>query len=403
MTHAHHRHSKNIPFDAPDRSTDPIRARAASRSTWVSVAVNIVLTLLQIIFGIIGKSQALVADGLHSLSDLLSDFIVLFANRQSSRKADASHPYGHARIETAATLILGSMLMALALLLLWGAGVRLASGQAIATVHYSTLIVAAATLVFKEGLYRYLMGVAKRANSQMLMANAWHSRSDAWSSLVVLVGIGGNLAGFKMLDVIAAIIVAILIGRMGWQLAREALSQLIDKALDEEEVRAIREALLATPGVRGLHELRTRKMGDRALVDAHIMVDAHISVSEGHYIAETARKRILRNSDVLDVMVHVDPEDDLMAKPSVSLPSRPELTEHLHVLLGDLSEDFEKMTFHYLGGRVEADLIMKAELCRDSDSLEVLRGALEKKLSGDPYLRNVTVHCRLCTVTVRPN
>lgn len=400
MAHAHHRQSKAEVFDAPDRSVDPVRAAAASRSTWVSVSVNVVLTLLQIVFGILGKSQALIADGLHSLSDLLSDFIVLFANRQSSRKADATHPYGHARIETAATLILGTMLMGLAALLLWGASVRLMSGQALVTVHYSTLIVAAATLVFKEALYRYLMRVARRVNSQMLMANAWHSRSDAWSSLVVLIGIGGNLAGFTMLDVVAAIIVAVMIGRMGWKLAREALAQLVDKALDDDEVREIRETLLATPGVRGLHELRTRKMGDRALVDAHVMVDAHISVSEGHYIAETARKRILRNSDVLDVMVHIDPEDDLIAKPSVGLPTRPELAEHLRNRLGALTEQFQKTTFHYLGGRVEADLVVQSELCNDAAALKRLRTALEEKLAGDPYLRNVILHCPLCTINV---
>lgn len=402
MAHAHHGHSKAKVFDAPDRSTDPVRTAAASRSTWISVSVNVVLTLLQIVVGILGKSQALLADGLHSLSDLLSDFIVLFANRQSSRKADATHPYGHARIETAATLILGTMLMGLAALLLWGAGLRLLSGESFPTVHYSTLIVAAATLVFKEGLYRYLMRVARRVNSQMLIANAWHSRSDAWSSLVVLVGVGGNLAGFKMLDVVAAIIVALMIGRMGWRLAREALSQLVDKALDDAEVEEIRAALLATPGVRGLHELRTRKMGDRALVDAHVMVDAHISVSEGHYIAETARKRILRNSDVLDVMVHIDPEDDLMAKPSVSLPARPELAEHLRTRLGVLADRVEKMTFHYLGGRVEADLIVRKEFCEKKAQLEDLRVELEKRLAGDPHLRNVVVHCPCCTITVHP-
>lgn len=402
MAHAHHGHSKAKVLDAPDRSIDPVRTAAASRSTWVSVSVNVILTLLQIVVGILGKSQALLADGLHSLSDLLSDFIVLFANRHSSRKADATHPYGHARIETAATLVLGTMLMGIAALILWGAGQRLLSGENFPTVHYSTLIVAATTLAFKEGLYRYLVRVARRVNSQMLMANAWHSRSDAWSSLVVLVGIGGNLAGFKMLDVVAAIIVALMIGRMGWRLAREALSQLVDKALDDVEVEQIRAALLATPGVRGLHELRTRKMGDRALVDAHVMVDAHISVSEGHYIAETARKRILRNSDVLDVMVHIDPEDDLMTKPSDGLPARPELAEHLRTRLGTLADRIEKMTFHYLGGRVEADLIIKKEFCEQKTQLENLRVELQKQLANDPHLRNVTVHCPYCTIIVHP-
>lgn len=401
MAHAHRHRSEAQEFDAPDRSVDPVRAAAARRSTLVSVTVNVLLTILQIVVGIVGKSQALLADGLHSLSDLLSDFIVLFANRQSSRKADATHPYGHARIETAATLILGTMLMGLAGLLFWGAATRLASGQPLPTVHVSTLLVAAATLVMKELLYRYLVRVARRVNSQLLLANAWHSRSDAWSSLVVLIGIGGNLLGLTLLDVIAAIVVAAMIGHMGWKLAHEALSQLVDKALDDEEVAAIRETLLATPGVRGLHELRTRKMGDRALVDAHIMVDGHISVSEGHYIAETARKRILRNSDVLDVMVHIDPEDDLMVKPSVELPGRAELTAHLKRHYGTWIDEVEKTTLHYLGGRVEADLYLSAPLCDDRARLEHLRNEIREKLDSDPFLRNIVLHCPVCTIRVR--
>lgn len=401
MAHVHPHSSSSKTFDAPDRTVDPVRSAAARRSTWVSVSVNVLLTILQIVVGIIGKSQALLADGLHSLSDLLSDFIVLFANRQSSRKADATHPYGHARIETAATLILGTMLMALAVLLFWGAGVRLASGQPLPTVHMSTLIVAATTLVMKELLYRYLVRVARRVNSQLLLANAWHSRSDAWSSLVVLIGIGGNLLGFTMLDVVAAIIVAAMIGHMGWKLAREALSQLVDKALDEAEVAKIRATLLATPGVRGLHELRTRKMGDRALVDAHVMVDGHISVSEGHYIAETARKRVLGDSEVLDIMVHIDPEDDLMVKPSVELPGRPELTEHLKRHYGAWVDEVEKTTFHYLGGRIEADLYLKSGLCGDTARLESLRNEIRSKLETDPFLRNLVLHCPVCTISVR--
>lgn len=401
MAHVHQHRSEAQKFDAPDRSVDPVRATAARRSTLVSVTVNVVLTILQIVVGVVGKSQALLADGLHSLSDLLSDFIVLFANRQSSREADATHPYGHARIETAATLILGTMLMGLAVLLFWGAAARLASGRPLPTVHVSTLLVAAATLVMKELLYRYLVRVARRVNSQLLLANAWHSRSDAWSSLVVLVGIGGNLLGLTMLDVVAAIIVAAMIGHMGWKLAREALSQLVDKALDENEVAKIRATLLATPGVRGLHELRTRKMGDRALVDAHVMVDGHISVSEGHYIAETARKRVLRDSDVLDIMVHIDPEDDLVDKPSVELPGRPELTEHLKRHYGAWVGEVDKAIFHYLGGRIEADLYLQSDLCNDTARLERLRGEIRAKLQSDPFLRNVILHCPICTISVR--
>ena len=181
--------------DHPVSGIDPAnqeRYLAAQRVTWVSVGVNVILTILQIVVGFFGRSQALMADGFHSLSDLLADFLVLFANRHGSRSADAGHPYGHARIETAATLILGVLLIATGLLLLWGAGMRLQDASAIQKVHPATLWIGLLTLAGKEGLFRYMMSVAKRLRSQMLMANAWHSRSDAASSLVVVAGIAGN-------------------------------------------------------------------------------------------------------------------------------------------------------------------------------------------------------------------
>ena len=139
-----------------------------------------------------------------------------------------------------------------------------------------------------------MLHVARKLRSQMLEANAWHARSDAASSLVVVAGIAGNLLGFTSLDLLAAVLVAVMIVRMGWKQASQATSELIDTSLDKNEVEAIRSTLLATPGVQGVHELRTRRMGDRALVDAHVLVDPRISVSEGHYIAESARARVLK-------------------------------------------------------------------------------------------------------------
>jgi len=370
------------------------RLRAAQRSTWVSVALNVVLTVLQFVIGYLGRSQALMADAMHSLSDLLSDFLVLWANRAGSRSADATHPYGHARIETAATLILGVMLLAIGLGLLWGAGVKLQDPSKFQPVHVATLYMAVITLVGKELLFRYLLRVAKRLRSQMLAANAWHSRSDAASSLVVVAGIGGNLLGFHFLDLVAALLVAFLIVRMGGKMAFQSLSDLVDTALAEEQVQAIRHTLLTTPGVLGLHELRTRKMGDQALVDAHVLVDPHISVSEGHFIAETARRRVLERHEVLDVMVHIDPEDDARVKPSLHLPPRDELMARLRAGLGEALPEPERVLFHYLDGKVEAELLLPEAFAGDAQRVQVLQARIRAFLATAPDFRAVQIQAR---------
>jgi cation diffusion facilitator family transporter len=379
----------------PSSRIDPAnneRYRAAQKVTWVSVAVNVLLTVLQIVVGYFGRSQALMADGMHSLSDLLSDFLVLFANRHGNRSADASHPYGHARIETATTLVLGLLLLGTGGALLWGAGMKLQDPGSLQKVHVATLWIGIITLIGKEALFRYMMSVAKRLRSQMLMANAWHSRSDAASSLVVVVGIAGNLAGFTFLDLVAAVVVAFLIARMGWKMGYGALSELVDTALDEEEVAAIRKTLQETPGVRGLHELRTRKMGDQALVDAHVLVDPRISVSEGHYIAETARARVLKQHEVMDVMVHVDPEDDAKAKPSMHLPGRKELLGHLKERLEGTMPETDRIVFHYLEGKVEVELFVASPFCDDVDRVNRLRQRIAEVVADDRYFSAVHLH-----------
>lgn len=376
---------------SPEPISSEQRFGMAQRSTWVSVGLNVVLTVLQFVIGYFGRSQALIADAMHSLSDLLSDFLVLWANRAAGRSADDTHPYGHARIETAATLVLGVMLLAIGLALLLGAGVKLQDPSRFQPVHVATLYMAIITLIGKELLFRYLLRVAKRLRSQMLAANAWHSRSDAASSLVVVAGIGGNLLGFYFLDLVAALLVAFLIVRMGGKMAFQSLSDLIDTALSEEDVAAIRDTLATTPGVLGLHELRTRKMGDQALVDAHVLVDPRISVSEGHFIAETARRRVLERHEVLDVMVHIDPEDDAKVKPSIHLPVRDELLARLRAGLGDALPEPERVLFHYLNGRVEAELTLPAAFCAQPGRIEALQEAIRRLVATDPTFRTVRI------------
>lgn len=283
------------------------RAKAASKITWCSVVVNISLSTVQIILGIFSKSQGLVADGIHSLSDLVADFIVLFASHHSKKDADVDHQFGHQRFENAASLILGLILLLVGIGMLISAFNKIQNPESIPQVHIIALWVAGTALIAKELLFRYMLSVAKRVKSSMLVANAWHARSDALSSLVVGIGIIGNLMGFPILDPIAAALVGLMIVKMGWQFGWEALNDLMDKAADEEEVAAITTTLLETAGVSGIHDVRTRKMGDMILVDAHLEVDATLTVEQGHNIAVEARKRVLQRHRVLNLMTHVDP------------------------------------------------------------------------------------------------
>ncbi len=367
------------------------RSGITRRVTLVSVGVNLGLTTAQIVVGVLGRSQALVADGLHSLSDLLSDFLVLFANRHGSKSADADHPYGHARIETAATLFLGASLVGLGLLLLWNAGSRLGSGAGFAPVHPATLGVALVTLAAKESLYRYMIGAARRLRSPLLTANAWHTRADAAISLVGAVGIAGNLLGFTFMDALAAALVSFLIARMGWKLGFQALSELIDTSLDDREVAAIRATLADTPGVRGVHDLRTRRMAGQALVDAHVLVDPRISVSEGHFIAEAARQHVLAKHEVLDVLVHIDPEDDSLVC-TAARPSREVLQPELEQALGLAPGEVAKTVLHYLDGRVEAELMLIPAVWGDAPRLAVLQERARALSERGDVMGRVSLH-----------
>ncbi len=388
MKNHSHSHTHNQP--AAFEPAHPGRYAAARKSTWVSILINTLLTFLQVTAGFFGHSQSLMADGLHSLSDLLADFLVLFANWHGNRHADEKHPYGHARIETAATLILGVALAALGVALLIAAGMRLQHPENIHAVHPLTFWVALIALGAKEGMFRYMLAVAKRVRSQMLVANAWHARSDAASSLVVLIGIGGNLLGYTFLDLVAAAVVGMIIAHMGGKFALEALAELVDTGLSEEEVAAIRASLLATPGVRGLHELRTRKMADNALVDAHIMVDPKISVSEGHYIAEAARWAVLKQHHVMDVMIHIDPEDDLLAKTNAGLPSRAILIKHLEQRLGSALPPGYYAVLHYLDGKIEAELFLADDI--EPAKIENLRAKCAQLVADDRFFRSIQLH-----------
>lgn len=284
-----------------------MREQTARRSTMVSVVVNIALATAQVLIGLFARSQALLADGIHSLSDLLSDFVVLLAGHHSRKAPDEDHQYGHQRYENAASLVLGLLLLAVGCGMLWSAAVKFHTPSAIPTVHSIALWVALLALVSKELLFRFMLAAAQRVRSSLLVANAWHARSDAASSLVVAIGIIGNLLGYPILDPVAALIVGFIVGKMGWGIAWNSLNDLMDRAADAAATEAIRSTLLATDGVLALHGLHTRKMGDLILVDVHLEVDGQLNVFDAHDIAERARDQVMQAHPVLNVMTHIDP------------------------------------------------------------------------------------------------
>lgn len=285
----------------------PQKQQATKKSTLISVAVNFFLTLAQVIVGFLAGSQGLIADGIHSLTDLLSDFVVLFANHHSAKEADADHHYGHQRYETAASLFLGISLVAVGAAMLFNAGQKIVSPNVATPIQIIALWVALGSLLCKEVLFRYMLKIAQKVRSSMLVANAWHARSDAASSLVVAVGIIGALLGFQILDSIGALIVGLLVAKTGWKFAWDALHDLMDRSISEEENLEILKIIKATKGVLGCHDLRTRKMGDMILVDIHLEVDGKISVKDGHAIASEAKKLVMAKLPALDVMTHIDP------------------------------------------------------------------------------------------------
>ena len=351
-------------------SRQDARYREIRRVTLIGSVIDLVLGVVKIVVGWLAHSQALVADGIHSLSDLATDFMVLYAAKHASKDADEEHPYGHGRIETVATVALGVALVAVAFGLAWDAVGRLFHPDELLEPGGLALAVAAVSVVAKEWIYHYTLRCARRLRSDMLRANAWHSRSDAISSIVVMVGVGGTMAGLPYLDAIAAVGVALMIARIGWDLAWGSIHELIDTGLEAEMLEDIRRTIRATNGVKTLHMLRSRRMGGEALVDVHIQVSPRVSVSEGHQIGEAVRQRLIGDFDeIADVMVHVDPEDDERHAPCAGLPLRDELLERLrqgwqHIPAAGHVED---VTLHYLDGKVNVEVLLPLSVLGDLD------------------------------------
>lgn len=378
-----------------DKDSSVERRHAVTRTSIVGAAINLVLSVVKIIAGVLGHSQSLVADGIHSLSDLLSDLLVLLAGRRASQGPDRDHPYGHARYETVATLVLGLLLVAVAVGIAWDSTERLFQPTALLKPEPLTLLAALASILIKEWLYWWTLGYAKRAKSDLLRANAWHHRSDAVSSVVVLIGIAGTMAGLVYLDAIAAVVVAIMIAKIGWEVGWEAINELVDTGLESERLSAVKHTIRSVGGVRDIHMLRTRRYAGQVSADVHVLVDPLVSVSEGHMISLLVEHRLKHDIDeITDVTVHIDPEDDDRFPPPVGLPLRAEALARLASLWSAIPEANarERMVLHYLRGKIDIEVHFPLASCqRGGAHVADLRERLAAAIREEPVFRDVRI------------
>lgn len=368
------------------------RKKTIQKVTYTGILVNILLSLAQIISGLLAHSQALLADGLHTLADLISDFIVLFTAHHSAKAADDDHPYGHARIETLSSIFLGAALIAVAL----GMGYRgiqaFAQTDAVQTETYA-LFFAFAAIFSKEFLYRYTIHAARKVKSTLLESNALHHRSDVFSSIVVVIGVGAQVAGIDHMDALAAIIVSIMISLMGIHLVKKSFAELIDTSLDQQLVEKIKSHINKMDGVVDVHSLRSRSMGGLGYIDTEIRVNPRLSVSEAHFISLHIEQSVKKHFvEIADITVHIDPLAETEHDFILQLPKRSELLFNLYSVWENLenSEHIQNIHLHYLTRQIEVDVILPLKFgCDDQNKLAK---QLYEKAHNIPFVGKINIY-----------
>ncbi|BAP60812.1 putative cation efflux protein [Methanococcus maripaludis KA1] len=273
----------------------------------ITIIVNIALSLLKILAGVFGKSSALIADGMHSFSDILSTVVVMLGLKLSEKPADESHPYGHERIETAITKILAVILLVIALMIFYY-GLTTIIGGNYQIPGNITIIAALISIFTKEWMYKYTKKGAEQIESSALLADAWHHRSDAFSSVGTLIGVVGAKLGYPILDPIASIVISLFIAKMAFEIYFKALNQLLDMAADSKTIEEIKKIILSVDGVLEIDVLKTRIHSNKIYVDVEISVDKDLSLIEAHNISENVHSQIeSKLKRVKHCMVHVNP------------------------------------------------------------------------------------------------
>lgn len=334
------------------KDTQQQHRRQAQRINLVTALADAILGVIKIIVGILAASGALIADGIHSLADLITDLMVVIATHFGRRAPDKDHPYGHGRIETMASLGLGLLLVVVAGIMAWDSLQSLFSSARDMSIGFWAIAITVLALGIKELIFHWTIRAARVQRSPLLEASAWHSRSDSLSSLIVLVGLIGSLCGLDWLDPIAAIAVSLLIAKIGWDTLWHASRELIDTTLSDEEMAAIRQSAMGTPELKSLHDLRARRIGANIALDVHFCVECDLSVSEAHEIGNVVTARIRQEQDdIHDVTFHIDVEDDhlLPHKVRSTLPLRGQINTLLNQYWQGLPcwEQHMRMVLHY--------------------------------------------------------
>lgn len=355
--------------------------RIAAKVTLIGMVLDAVLGIIKCVGGLLFHSQALVVDGIHSFTDVASDLVVLAVMKVSRQAPDQSHPYGHQRIETMGTMLLGSLLLVVGGALAWDNLQRLVAASPDRLPEWPVLAAAAASVVGKEWIYRYTRHVGETIRSNLIIANAWHSRTDAFSSVIVLLSTIGAMMGYVWLDAVAAVAIAFIICRIGWRFTWDSVKELVDTAMSPEDTERLIDIAKQTEGVRNVHELRSRRMGHDILLDVHLLVKSGISVSEGHQVGMqvvAAMREAFPN--LKDINFHIDAENDELGQQTTDrLPSRKEIRDLLNVVT-----EGEPLTthlrLHYLGNRVHLEIFVEQPAGQLPTSFEQrLRDQLESR------------------------
>ncbi|UCE17596.1 MAG: cation transporter [Gemmatimonadota bacterium] len=279
------------------------------RVTWIGIVVNLGLAMVKFIVGFLGSSQAVIADAVHSISDISTDFAVLFGVKYWSAPPDEDHPYGHRRIEALITAVIGLALLIVAFVLGYKSLTTIRDDH-IGQTAWIAILGPSLSIVSKEILYRWTVKIGYRVKSSAVVANAWHHRSDALSSVPALIAVAASATNAKwaFVDHIGALIISIFILKVSWDIVRPSLSELIDRGASTKDHHIIKKIAKNVHGVKGVHAIRTRKFGSNLHVDLHILVDAEVSVRLGHNISEEVKSELIgKGPNVLDVVVHLEP------------------------------------------------------------------------------------------------
>lgn len=379
------------------------KRKVAERVTLIGSAIDLTLGIAKMIVGYIANSGALIADGVHSLSDLATDFLVIIVLRFSHQAPDRDHPYGHGRYETVATVALGAILIVVGLGLAYEVLMAMIENPNREAPGIMALIVAGISIAAKEWIFRYSLKIGKELKSDLLIANAWHSRSDALSSIVVFFAVGGAMLGIWWLDALAAIAVGAFVGKIGWELVVKNINELVDTALPPERVKEFRDVVNAIEGVVSVHDFKSRGMGNQAILEMHIQVKPYLSAAEAHFIGDSAVQALQSTfDDIGHVIFHIDTFDDRPYQESLCtiMPERKVIKAKVMALVNEVftieieANDVDLMLFYhpeYVDIEVRFSYNVTKLIKTTSTTQRDIERQLEQKLTNENWCREVKV------------